>query len=69
MSGIRNRGAEIHCTGPILHGIVEKRELTDNRITQVIRKTHLSLKPALVHLLLDGCQIILRDGEVGIDWV
>ena len=52
MSRVRNRGAEIHRAGRILHGVVQKRELTDNRIIRSIRQTHLGSERARAHLLL-----------------
>src|SRR5437588_5405887 len=65
---VGNRRAQVDRTGRVLHGVIQKRKLAGHRIGP-IWQTHFSLERAFAHLLLHLCEIVLRNCEVGIDWI
>jgi hypothetical protein len=56
-----------HLAGRILHRIVEKGKLTGDHLNVGIGEPNLSLEATGSHLLLHGCQTVLRNGEVGVN--
>src|ERR1051325_5296149 len=64
---IWNRRAQVHLSGCVLHTHVEKSQLARDHCVRSVRKTHFSLERARAHLLLHMSQIVLRDGEVGVN--